>query len=176
MRKRQYLFMLMVPLTHVLLLSPGFLEPNVISWFLENFSASHPPWRAIPLGMCGITMARFQETRLDPQILVGCLPVKLEVDNALSWLGRIICSWGIFTVTSSFVEGEWEECLWTPVWSLQVIDIGGFLGGPSIMIGFWGHPPGIGATTARIEQHLIESTERYTPRWSNHYRAVTKTW
>lgn len=65
-----------------------FLSTQYDFMVFRNLSASHPPWRAIP------SVARFPETRLDPQIVVGCLPVKLEVDNALSWLGRMICSWG----------------------------------------------------------------------------------
>lgn len=70
-----------------------FLSTQYGFMVFRNLPASHPPWRAIPSGMCGITVARFPETRLDTQIVVECLPIKLEVDNALSWLGRMICSW-----------------------------------------------------------------------------------
>lgn len=54
----------------------------------RSLSASHPPWRAISLGTCGFIVARFPETRWNPHIVVGCLPMKLERSLLCSELVR----------------------------------------------------------------------------------------
>lgn len=84
--------------------------------------------------MCGIIVARFPETRLDPEIVMGCLPIKLEVDNALSWLGRMICSWGNIYCNIIVCGRRVGRMLLNP--SVVIARYGVFLGGSSVMTGF----------------------------------------
>lgn len=112
--KRQYFLELVIPLTYVPLLSPCFLVPF-------SFSPSMKKDMWLHSGKISRNKAKSPHSSVVPPSEAG---KKLTV----LWAGE--GKWSdhreILTGTLLFVVGEWEECLRTPVMSLQGIDAGCF--------------------------------------------------